>query len=443
MALNSTTVAGGDSALATDYNELRLDVISKAGEYAIVGGTANVLTLSVDAQYVAYTAGDRAVFEAASDNTAATTINVNSIGAKTIKKQDGLDLVAGDFVSGDIYEILYDGTNFLLQTPTANPHTKFGGTGADGDTVISSNTNIDASSANIVTKNYKDLTVNVSRSLTLINPATDGTVLHIKVAGDLVLNGTIDASDSGADGGAGGAGDTGGGPSPGSDGTISKDWWFESVDPEGNLGTAGQNNNGSDGSGFGGGGGSGATHRTNSGGGSNGEGNTPGVGGASVAAPTTFEAYIRQYLKSIFVAPGAGGGGGGGGFEDTDGKDGGAGGAGGKGAGSIIFEVAGNITFGASSTIDVSGAAGANGSNGVQDTSRGGGGGGGGGGGAGGQIFMLHGGTLTDNGVTKTITGGAAGTGGLGGDSDLDNTEGGDGGAGGDGDEFIEKNTNF
>lgn len=112
--LDSTTVAAGDDALATDYNELRLDVIKNAGDYETAGGTGDVITLATDAQYVAYAAGDVIRFQASALNTGVTTINVNSLGAQTIKKHNDQDLEAGDIESGQEVVIQYDGTNFQM-----------------------------------------------------------------------------------------------------------------------------------------------------------------------------------------------------------------------------------------------------------------------------------------------------------------------------------------
>ena len=52
--LDSAVVAGGDDALATQYNNLRKDVLQNAGDYENAGGTGDIITLSVDAQITAY-----------------------------------------------------------------------------------------------------------------------------------------------------------------------------------------------------------------------------------------------------------------------------------------------------------------------------------------------------------------------------------------------------
>ncbi len=49
------------------------------------------------------------------DNTGASTINVNGLGAKAIKKPNGNDVSAGNLKAGSIYTLRYNSTNFILQ----------------------------------------------------------------------------------------------------------------------------------------------------------------------------------------------------------------------------------------------------------------------------------------------------------------------------------------
>lgn len=93
------------------------------------------------------------------------------------------------------------------------------------------------------------------------------------------------------------------------------------------------------------------------------------------------------------TANGATGGGGGASSQTDGGASGGAAGSGSGGSGgcTLFIMVRGDLTFGASSSIDVSGGAGLN-----QD----------GGGGGSGDILIFYNGSLTDNGVTKTKAGG-------------------------------------
>lgn len=78
-------------------------------------GSANAQTLTLSPAITAYAAGQRFSFLAGFTNTAATTLNVNSVGAKNIfNAATGAAIGASEIVSGRAYEVLYDGTQFLL-----------------------------------------------------------------------------------------------------------------------------------------------------------------------------------------------------------------------------------------------------------------------------------------------------------------------------------------
>lgn len=80
------------------------------------GGTANALTLTYATSPITYQAGQTFAFYAgAASNTAATTIDINAMGVKSITRRDGSTaLSAADIVANALYEISYDGTVFRL-----------------------------------------------------------------------------------------------------------------------------------------------------------------------------------------------------------------------------------------------------------------------------------------------------------------------------------------
>lgn len=80
---------------------------------ASVAGT-NTITASTSPATTAYTAGQTYRFTAAGANTGAVTININSLGAKSITKNGATALISGDIPSGAVCEITYDGTQFQL-----------------------------------------------------------------------------------------------------------------------------------------------------------------------------------------------------------------------------------------------------------------------------------------------------------------------------------------
>ena len=69
----------------------------------------------------AYTEGLIIVFEAKTANTGACTVNVNSLGAKSLKMLHDQDPADNYIEDGSIVVAIYDGTNFQLIQPDANP----------------------------------------------------------------------------------------------------------------------------------------------------------------------------------------------------------------------------------------------------------------------------------------------------------------------------------
>jgi len=83
-----------------------------------VGTDAYAITLAPAPS--AYTAGMVINFTAGTANTGAATLNVNALGAKTIVKRFNQTLADGDIASGQVVSVVYDGTNFQMQSQTAN-----------------------------------------------------------------------------------------------------------------------------------------------------------------------------------------------------------------------------------------------------------------------------------------------------------------------------------
>lgn len=78
-----------------------------------VAGT-NTITATGPIGLSAYATGQCFRFTSAGANTGATTLNINSIGAKAITKYGTTALASGDIPSGAVIEVVYDGTQFQL-----------------------------------------------------------------------------------------------------------------------------------------------------------------------------------------------------------------------------------------------------------------------------------------------------------------------------------------
>ena len=86
-----------------------------------VSGT-NTIVATAPLSMAAYVAGQTFRFIAAGANTGAVTININSIGAKSITRDGTTALVAGDIVSGGAYQVVYDGTRSEEHTSELQSH---------------------------------------------------------------------------------------------------------------------------------------------------------------------------------------------------------------------------------------------------------------------------------------------------------------------------------
>jgi hypothetical protein len=80
----------------------------------------NTITLAASRTMTAYAQGDLYTFKAGGTNTGATTLNVDSLGAKDVQF-NGAALAGGEIVSGLMYTAVYDGTQFQLLNASAIP----------------------------------------------------------------------------------------------------------------------------------------------------------------------------------------------------------------------------------------------------------------------------------------------------------------------------------
>lgn len=87
--------------------------------YAADGEASDTYVITLSPVPAAYYAGMVLHFMANTANTGACTLNVNSLGAKTIKKQNDQDTETGDIEAGQIVTVVYDGTNFQMQSQSA------------------------------------------------------------------------------------------------------------------------------------------------------------------------------------------------------------------------------------------------------------------------------------------------------------------------------------
>ena len=102
----------GVGSAATDSANIS-QVQNSFGSFLTVAGT-DTITASVSPSLTAYAVGQSFNFIVAATNTGAVTINISSLGAKSIVKNGSTALSAGDLVINRLCQIVYDGTNFQL-----------------------------------------------------------------------------------------------------------------------------------------------------------------------------------------------------------------------------------------------------------------------------------------------------------------------------------------
>ncbi len=108
------TTAGAQAKADAVMSTHMADYVRQPG-YAVATGSANAYAVSLNPVPTAYTEGMAVVVKINTDNTGASSINVNGLGAKAIKKGNGNDVAAGNLKTGSIYTFRYNGTNFILQ----------------------------------------------------------------------------------------------------------------------------------------------------------------------------------------------------------------------------------------------------------------------------------------------------------------------------------------
>src|ERR1051325_10781459 len=88
------------------------------------GSSANAYTCNLSPAISLYRLGTRYTFLANAANTGSATLNLNGVGAKTLKKLVGgvtTNLTAGDIQPSQMVEVIYDGTNMQMVSQLGNP----------------------------------------------------------------------------------------------------------------------------------------------------------------------------------------------------------------------------------------------------------------------------------------------------------------------------------
>ena len=115
---NHTNVA---PATAQNQYASAQQVLNSSFQYLTSISGTNAIVATAGLGMGSYVTGSTFRFLASSTNTGASTLNINNIGALAITKNGTSPLVAGDIVSGAMVQVVYDGTEFQMVSPSAIP----------------------------------------------------------------------------------------------------------------------------------------------------------------------------------------------------------------------------------------------------------------------------------------------------------------------------------
>lgn len=106
----STAPVSPTSPIAVGDNDPRI----APNNYAADAGATDAYAITLATAPTAYVTGQVYNFKANTTNTGEATLNVNSLGAKTIVGADGATLTDGAIQAGQIVSVVYDGTNLRI-----------------------------------------------------------------------------------------------------------------------------------------------------------------------------------------------------------------------------------------------------------------------------------------------------------------------------------------
>jgi len=108
------TTGSNDTKYATPLALAGSKYLDQSGSKisATASGT-DTYTATISPAITAYASGQTFTIKFTNANTASSTINLNSLGAKTIKKPNGQELVQGEITASAVVILHYNGTDFI------------------------------------------------------------------------------------------------------------------------------------------------------------------------------------------------------------------------------------------------------------------------------------------------------------------------------------------
>ena len=108
--------AGGNVALINkEMLDTHIGDYTLQVPYSVASGAANSYSVTLNPAMTSYSEGVAVAVKINENNTGASTININNLGAKSIRDPKGNVLTTGKLVANSIYTLRYNGVNFILQ----------------------------------------------------------------------------------------------------------------------------------------------------------------------------------------------------------------------------------------------------------------------------------------------------------------------------------------
>lgn len=117
IPFNNNKITGLGAGTAANDAAPLTQIQGAAYAWLTASGT-DTITGNLSPTPTGYTTGMRVAFAAAAANSGATTLNLNSLGAKALTKYGSTALVANDILSGQVVYAVYDGTRFQMLNPS-------------------------------------------------------------------------------------------------------------------------------------------------------------------------------------------------------------------------------------------------------------------------------------------------------------------------------------
>jgi hypothetical protein len=149
--------------------------------FAVDTGTANTYVVALDSSITSYTDGLQVVFRPLNDNTGSATINLNSLGAKSIRLTDSEPIQAGDISAGAVIDVRYStSTGFFHLTPNSAIYAHDAGVSATAAAASASTASTQATNAASSASSASTSASSASTSAT--NAATSASSMTASVA---------------------------------------------------------------------------------------------------------------------------------------------------------------------------------------------------------------------------------------------------------------------